>query len=325
MNLKKPLIIGGILSVVGIGMMVTTYQDANFNLTYQKGRGLETVDVRQNQQSFDTKDIKNLDVDVKNSEVQVRQGDSDKWKVETVAYSGVQSSVNVTDGTLKVTAPTDKPKLIMSTGSTPGHFDVGYNSDLNNADTVIIVPKDVNIENVQIDGRDGGIILERINAKHTNINLADGGARLEHVNGDTLNYRGQDGRMHLENVNLKSMDVTGNNLRVSGTNLKLQEASQVKMTDGKFWMDRVQAPGFDLQADGNVHFNAKYDEDTDEFTEKGTHEAKRGDQDKALKVEAGSGKIGVHEHKGLPNDYDNGFYYDADEDYADEDDENYHV
>ncbi|MBS0949809.1 DUF4097 family beta strand repeat protein [Weissella minor] len=321
MNLKKPLIIGGILSVVGIGMMVTTYQDANFNLTYQKGRGLETVDVRQNQQSFDAKDVKKLDVDVKNSEVQVRQGDSDKWKVETVAYSGVQSSVNVTDGTLKVTAPTDKPKLIMSTGSTSGHFDDSYNSDLNNADTVIIVPKDVNIENVQIDGRDGGIILERINAKHTNINLADGGARLEHVNGDTLNYRGQDGRMHLENVNLKSMDVTGDNLRVSGTNLKLQEASQVKMTDGKFWMDRVQAPGFDLQADGNVHFNAKYDEDTDEFdNEKGTRQEKHGNQDKALKVEAGSGKIGVNEHKGLPNDYD-GDYYVGYEEYDDEDDD----
>lgn len=321
MNLKKPLIIGGILSVVGIGMMVTTYQDANFNLTYQKGRGLETVDVRQNQQSFDTKDIKNLDVDVKNSEVQVRQGDSDKWKVETVAYSGVQSSVNVTDGTLKVTAPTDKPKLIMSTGSTSGHFDDSYNSDLNNADTVIIVPKDVNIENVRVDGRDGGIILERINAKHTNINLADGGARLEHVNGDTLKYRDQDGRMHLENVDLKSMDVSGDNLVVSGTNLKLQEASQVKMSDGKFWMDRVQAPGFDLQADGNVHFNAKYDEDTDEFTEKGTHEAKRGDQDKALKIEAGSGKIGVNEHKGLPNDYNDGFYYENYEEYDDEDDD----
>ncbi len=320
MNLKKPLIIGGILSVVGIGMMVTTYQDANFNLTYQKGRGLEIVDVRQNQQSFDTKDVKNLDFDVKNSEVQVRQGDSDKWKVENVSYSGVQSSVNVTDGTLKVTAPTDKPKLIMSTGSTSGHFDDSYNSDLNNADTVIIVPKDVNIENVQIDGRDGGIILERINAKHTNINLADGGARLEHVNGDTLNYRGQDSRMHLENVNLKSMYVTGDNLRVSGTNLKLQEASQVKMTDGKFWMDRVQAPGFDLQANGNVHFNAKYDEDTDEFTEKGTHEAKRGDQDKALKVEAGSGKIGVNEHKGLPNDYDNDYYVGYEE--YEDDDEN---
>ncbi|GEA94704.1 hypothetical protein WVI01_06270 [Weissella viridescens] len=307
MKLKKPLIIGGILSVAGVALMCATFNESNFNISWEKGKGLETVSVRKNQQNFAKNDIKNVDLNVKNQQVTLKQGDTDSWQVKTTSWGGKQSSVNVKDGTLHVTAKDNtQDNMVMMFGDSDTGF--SFSNYDEESDTTIVVPRDVKISQINVTGKDGGVIMDDFKADQIKVQMQDGGARIRNIQSKSLNMNSSDGRMYVENSTFDKMQVTGRDMGVSGSGLKLNQASSINLRDGHVAIDKVQVPGYNLHAKSEITFESgAKDKDgnyinLDKDDENNT--VKRGNQQQALTINANYSTIALSEHAGLPDDSD---------------------
>ncbi|MBM7617153.1 hypothetical protein JOC36_000702 [Weissella uvarum] len=316
MRLKAPLIIGSVLSLAGAGLMYFNFDNANFNLAVD-GRRLKTVDVRKQSQTYNQNDIERLNLNVKDQQINVREGDSNKWIVKTISYDGKQPSVELKNKQLNVTANNMNNNFVMTTGNGEFHFSSSsYDEGTGNAMT-IIAPKGVKIKNINVTGDDGGIVLDKLHAAQTKVSLTDGGVRMSDFTGGNFDYHGEDGRIALDDVNLKRMKVVGKDMHIEGSGLKLQMASQIKLADGNVRIDRIKVPGFNLHTDNDISFNQSEDDKKDGFYVKRSKNAvKRGNQTQALTINAEDAHLTLSQYKGLPdeNDYSGDDYSDEDSD-----------
>ncbi|RRG17891.1 hypothetical protein D3P96_05685 [Weissella viridescens] len=315
MKLKKPLIIGGILSVAGVALMCATFNESNFNISWEKGKGLQTVSVRKNQQNFAKDAIKNIDLNVKNQQVTLKQGDTDSWQVKTTSWGGKQSSVNVSDGTLHVTTKDNtQDNMVMTLGDSDTGFTINDYDD--ESDTTIVVPKNVKLDQVNVTGKDGGVIMDDFKANRIKVQMQDGGARLRNIQSQSMDMSSSDGRMYVENSTFDKLHVTGRDMGISGSGLKLNQASDIKLRDGHVAIDKIQAPGYNLHAKDEIIFESgakdskgkyvKIDKDDENNT------VTRGNQQRALTINANYSEITLSEHTGLPDDSDDS---DSEDDY----------
>lgn len=269
MKIKNLLVIGaGLMLVGGLLAGITYTLGAQKSMTWDDGPKL--IEMGTKKEHVDSSEVKKIVIHAENQGIIIRRGLN--FEVNTKYIKGYEPKITTENNTLTIKGAGSEGRVQVSLGDTSERI-------------VITVPRDKELNELQVASTDGSLEMEGIKSRKFQIETYDTWMNLSELSGETLTLNQEDSHIDAEQLDFSDMHITANDTSMNIEDLTLQKASSIDISDGHINLDNVSVPGFFIQSqDGHLVYN-------EENIQQNPYE--QGDQKKAMAINMRDGNLSI--------------------------------
>ena len=188
------LFIGGIIMLIGLSLGIKNGVAIDFKGIHIKDG--KTIKIEE----LNLEEIKNMDINVDYSNVQIIEGDT--YGIEISTEEGDKIDWSLENGTLKISQKQDKKASLFN-------FNIPFWGSLNleNFYVKVYIPNTAEVENISIKVSCGTLIIDNVDAKTFNIDNDYGDITFNNIITETVNIELDCGSLKATNVEATSMKI----------------------------------------------------------------------------------------------------------------------